>query len=158
MTWCHCRHVSEGALTRRCRVPGGRPVRCFDQSVGSSSPAPWVPCPLPHHVCGYAPPLLGSINHTTLQLWPPLTVNALCKSNQLSSTIPSSERKAGSRTQPMNTCFSCFVSGQITKQDVVHINAFSQILLLPAHCLVGELSHSVELLLHLVVFCVNTGR
>lgn len=37
--------------------------------------------------------LLSSINHTPfkLQLWPTLTVNALCKSNQLSSKSPTRE-------------------------------------------------------------------
>lgn len=37
-------------------------------------------------------------------------------------------------------------------------DVFSQFRLLPAHCLVGQLSHSVELLLHLACFCVTTGR
>ncbi len=41
---------------------------------------------------------------------------------------------------------------------VAEKRVFSSCQHLPAHCLVGELSHSVELLLHLVFFCVTTGR
>lgn len=169
---CHCWEISgPGWSVSRpphlCTVPGGRPLLSL--------------------VSGQRPQLLGyhvrslliraptrssprsPINHTTFtpQLWPTLTVNALCKSNQLSGGSPSSEwlkcRKLAADARAINSCFGRSCRSQLKPEASscarrVNVRVFHKCQLLPAHCLVGELSHSVELLLHLVFFCVTTGR
>lgn len=136
----------------------GPPSACISQRAAAAAAAPL----LGYHVRSLLicvrlrSSLLSSINHTTftLQLWPTLTVNALCKSNQLSSKSPSSEWLNAVRWQPTHTGDTFLLRSQLKPAALINPPVSSPPRqLLPAHCLVGELSHSVELLLHLVCVC-----
>lgn len=135
-----------------CQWPAGtpQPEVCW---CGGSSAAPWVPCPLPPHVS--ADTLLPAELH---QLAPAFT-------QQLWTThwhllLRTNERSRAAKAHLVNDWIMTVDTQQPSfwPEFGATWRTSSQFRLLPAHCLVGQLSHSVKLLLHLVCFCVTAGR
>lgn len=137
-----------------CRWPAEAPlseVRRY--ACGGSSPPPWVPCPLPPHLS--ADTLLpAELNQWTPaftpQLWPTRRHLVLCTNERTRAA------KAHRVTDSRHTTAIIRAGYSSLRRCMADVSSRFQ--LLPAHCLVGQLSHSVELLLHLACFCVTTGR
>lgn len=104
-------------------------------------------------VCGHAAPCWAeSINPS---------IHAATVTYTLTLTVRTNQRSRAAKAHLVNDWkltvrhTTAIISAGIRRYMA---DVFSQFRLLPAHCLVGQLSHSVELLLHLVCFCVTTGR
>lgn len=148
--------VAPGDLSP-CRVPGAAP--CVYWSVGSSPRSLGTMLAPSSSECGYAPPCwaqsITQRSHCNCDLhWQLMLCANQTSWAATSHRVNNWTRYAGSRHTGEKWSLR-----PITKwRFVANKRVFSSFQLLPAHCLVGELSHPVELFLHLVFFCVTTRR